>query len=234
MSISEVASEPHQAESELGPYEFTLMEAVPCGLANFNDVGELERVMDDVEFLKSDKHFLEKLQCSLRGLKANKKGGIYQQYEDTGDQDYLDYHQCPQNFNIVQHTGGYLERVYQDREKGTGFMVAYAKDLSSQIKTGGNLMHFLKTKQTPLEQSKQFPEFTRTELLTFIRDEGFRMPLIIDVACGCFPKKVSKEDVEQYKWFAIEHGLSGGRKSRRSKKRQTRKRLRKKCITMKM
>ena len=222
MTMSE-AHDPHKAESELGPYKFTLMEAVPCGIANFNDIGELERIMDDVEFLKSDKHFLEKLQCSLRGLKSDKKGGIYQQYEDAGDQDYLNYHQCPHNFNIVQHIGGYLERVYQYREKGSGFMVAYAKESPSQIKTGDNLRPFLEEQQKLKEHPKKFPEFTRTELLTFIRDQGFTMPLIIDVTCGCFPKEVSKEDAEQYQSVAKEFDLMGGRKSRRSK-RQTRKR----------
>ena len=196
------------------PYPFILMEAVPCGVTYFVSEAELSTVMGYVEDLREDEHFLQNLQGRLMELKCEKHSQSDEFHEFEDDPEFVEFHQCTHNFNIVPHEGGYLERIYEyDKEPGLGFNVAYAK---GRFKRGDNLMHHL----TPIGNKKN-PEFSRTQLLTLLRSSGYKMPLIIDLSCGCFDDDLPKPLVAKFKRDAEDRGLSGGKSRRSVKKKRT-------------
>ncbi len=217
-AASEAASKAaSEAAPEAEPYSFTLMEAVPCGITNFNMVeDETATILEHIKALKSEEHFLEELQSRLRQLKPEKlKGTDFVEF--IGTPDYVMFEECTDNFNIVPHKGGYLERVYQyDRtEPGTGFNVAFATGV---FKTGDNLMDYL----TPLT-NKRKPEFNRTQLLTLLRDHDYIKPLIIDITCGGFDD-VPDDRAKHFMEEAKKNGYSGGKsRHKRHLKKRTRK-----------
>jgi hypothetical protein len=207
------------------PYPFVLMEAVPCGIVYFVGDNELSNVRRYIEDLREDEEFLQSLQGRLRELKYEKHSQSEQFHEFEDDPEFTEFHQCTRNFDIVPHTGGYLERMYEydETEPGLGFNVAYAKAYAEGFKRGDNLMHHL----TPIGNKKK-PEFSRTQLLTLLRSKGYKMPLIIDLSCGCFDDDTPKSLVKKYKRVAEDRGLCGGKSrsvKRTLKKRRTRKKL---------
>ena len=200
------------------PYPFVLMEAVPCGIVNFVSEDELTTVKGYIEALREDEHFLQNLQERLMELKYEKHSQSEQFHEFENDPEFAEFHRCISNFNIVPNKGGYLERMYEfdKTEPGLGFNVAYA---TRDFKRGMNLMHHL----TPIGNKKK-PEFSRTQLLTLLRSNGYKMPLIIDLSCGCFDDDTPKSLVAKYKRDAEERGRCGGKSQRLVKKRTLKKR----------
>ena len=196
---NECRYEQKQILTNSDPYDFTIIESVPCGVNNVIEpesyIGYLEVL---IEHYKDSPSFLIDIQKDMREFKASFEIGRLKD-----DPSYIEYAKHS-GFNIIKNQGRYLERTYQQDENPVHLNIGV-----------------LYVRKGPLEMGQDlYGEInTRTKLLAFLRDKGYVSPLIIDLSCGGFHGVTEEQRIALLE-EARKNKLAGYRKHRKTRKRK--------------
>jgi hypothetical protein len=116
---------------------------------------------------------------------------------------YADYKSEP-GWNII--TNGYMERNYtSDRVRPNIVNVFYvAPGASNELKTNENMYD-------------RRPIYNRTQLMTILKNSGYKKPLILDFSCGGFSRKFgfTPQTQKEKRALAKSLGVAGGKTRRK-------------------
>jgi len=207
-------------------YDFTIMEAAPCGVSNYYDGLSCIMEPNTVEqVLRNKQHYtrdelIAYIQFILRASKKTFARNMRAEIDHGYAKDYksvntpegienFERYEKEIGWNIITHEEngirGYMERDYQMSDECVLIKVLYAKQ-GSPFTKGDNVV-------------KHREHIKRTDLLKLCRDSGHEHVLLLDASCAnntlTLTREQSDEVIKKYRQL----GLAGGSK----KKSKTRK-----------